>query len=211
MTEIQVYVKFRAEFQDSGRGKTMFAIIKSGGKQYRVKEGDVIDVEKLPAGAGQKFHFSQVLLIADDKETLIGMPFIEKALVGAEVIENFKDGKVIVFKKKRRKQYRRTHGHRQRLTRVRIKQIIPDVTALAAEEIVAAEKKLVEVAAPEKEKARTMAPRREEKIQLPAKKKAARPKKAETAAAAAKPEKEKKAAKAKKKASARASEKKKAK
>jgi large subunit ribosomal protein L21 len=189
---MEVYVKFRAEFQDSQRGKTMLAIIKSGGKQYRVQEGDVIEVEKLPAGAGQKFHFSQVLLIADDKDTLIGMPFVEKALVKAEVIENFKDSKVIVFKKKRRKQFRRTRGHRQQLTRVKIEKIVPDVTALAAEEIVAAEKKPAGVAAP-------------------AKKKAARPKKVETAAAAAKPEKEKKAAKSKKKAPARVSEKKKTK
>jgi len=185
-------------FKILDRGKTMFAIIKSGGKQYRVQEGDILDVEKLPAGAGQKFHFSQVLLIADDKETLIGMPFIEKALVRAEVIENFKDGKVIVFKKKRRKQFRRTRGHRQQLTRVRVEKIIPDVTALAAEEIVAAEKRPAEVAAPEKKEARTIAPRPEEKIQAPAKKKAARPKKAGVTAAAAKPEKEKKAAKKKK-------------
>jgi len=185
-------------FKILDRGKTMFAIIRSGGKQYRVQEGDILDVEKLPAGAGQKFHFSQVLLIADDKETLIGMPFIEKALVRAEVIENFKDGKVIVFKKKRRKQFRRTRGHRQQLTRVRVEKIIPDVTVLPVEEVVAAEKRPAEVAAPEKKEARTIAPRPEEKIQAPAKEKAARPKKAGVTAAAAKPEKEKKAAKKKK-------------
>ncbi len=177
----------------------MFAIIKSGGKQYRVQQGDVIDVEKLPAGAGEKFHFSQVLLIADDKETLIGMPFVEKALVRAEVIEDFKGGKVIVFKKKRRKQFRRTRGHRQRLTRVRVEKIIPDVAALTAEEIVAVEKMLAGVAAPGRKETRTMPPRAEEKVQVPPKKKAARPKKQEAARAVAKPEKEKKAANAKKK------------
>lgn len=189
----------------------MFAIIKSGGKQYRVQQGDVIDVEKLPAEAGQKFHFSQVLLIAGDKDTLIGMPFIDNALVMAEVIENFKDGKVIVFKKKRRKQFRRTHGHRQQLTRVRIESIIPDVTALAAEEIVAAEKKPAGVAAAEKEEAKTMAPLPEEKVEAAARKKAARPKKAETPGPGAKPEKEKKTAKAKKKGPVRVSGEKKAK
>jgi len=185
-------------FKILDRGKTMFAIIKSGGKQYRVNEGDLIDVQKLPAGAGQKFNFSQVLLIADGKDTLIGMPFIEKALVRAEVIENFKDEKVIVFKKKRRKQFKRTRGHRQQLTRVRIEKIIPDVTVIPTEEILAPEKKPAEVAAPEKEKARAAAPRREEKIKAPGKKKAARPKKGKAAGAAAKPAKEKKAVKKKK-------------
>ncbi len=123
----------------------MFAIIKTGGKQYRVQEGDVLDVEKLPAEANQKFHFSQVLLIDSGEETIIGTPFIERALVRAEVVENFKDEKVMVFKKKRRKQYRRTRGHRQNLTRVRIERIIPDSTAVPAEEIVGAEKKAEEI------------------------------------------------------------------
>lgn len=117
----------------------MFAIIKTGGKQYRVQEGDLLEVEKLPAEPGQKFHFSQVLLIGSDEETLIGTPLVEKALVRAEVIENFKDEKVIIFKKKRRKQYRRTRGHRQELTRVKIEKIIPDATAVPAEEVVGAE------------------------------------------------------------------------
>ncbi len=117
----------------------MFAIIKTGGKQYRVQEGDILDVEKLPAEPHQKFHFSQVLLIGSDEETLIGTPLVEKALVRAEVIENFKDEKIIVFKKKRRKQYRRTRGHRQELTRVKIERIIPDSTAVPAEEVVGSE------------------------------------------------------------------------
>ncbi len=170
----------------------MFAVIKSGGKQYRVREGDVIDVEKLAAGAGEKFHFSQILLIAYDKNVLIGMPFLEKALVRAEVIRDFKDEKVVVFKKKRRKQFKRTRGHRQRLTRVRIEKIIPDVTGLPAEELKAAEMRPAEVAGLEK-------------------KRAIRPKKTEAPTVAAKPEKEKKAAKAEKATPARAAEKKKAK
>lgn len=124
----------------------MFAIIKTGGKQYRVQEGDILDVEKLPAAAREKFHFSQVLLVGSEEETVIGTPLVEKALVRAEVIENFKDEKVIVFKKKRRKQYRRTRGHRQELTRVKIEKIIPDSTAISAEEVVGVEAKVEEVA-----------------------------------------------------------------
>jgi large subunit ribosomal protein L21 len=112
----------------------MFAIIKTGGKQYRVQQGDVLSVERLPAGPKKKVLFDQVLLIAGDKETLIGTPFLEKAAVRAEIIEDFKDEKVIVFKKKRRKQYRRTRGHRQPLTRVKILNIAADAASLPPEE-----------------------------------------------------------------------------
>lgn len=112
----------------------MFAIIKTGGKQYRIQAGDILSVEKIPAEPGQKVLFNQVLLIADDNETLIGTPYLEKAAVRAEVLESFKDDKVIVFKKKRRKQFRRTRGHRQELTRLRVDLIAPDVSALPAEE-----------------------------------------------------------------------------
>ncbi len=165
----------------------MFAIIKTGGKQYRVQEGDLLDVEKLAAEVKQKFHFGQVLLIDSGKETIIGTPFIEKALVRAEVIENFKDEKVIVFKKKRRKQYRRTRGHRQNLTRVKIERIIPDSSALSAEEIAGAEKKAEEVPkkervekevpAPEKAAAASVKPKKREPRPKP-KGKPAKPKKA---------------------------------
>jgi large subunit ribosomal protein L21 len=175
----------------------MFAIIKTGGKQYRVQEGDLLDVEKLPAEVKQKFHFGQVLLIDSGKETIIGTPFIEKALVRAEVIENFKDEKVIVFKKKRRKQYRRTRGHRQNLTRVKIERIIPDSSALPVEEIAGAEKKAEEV--PKKERV-------EKEVPAPEKKAAAvsvKPKKRETRPKPkGKPVKPKKAAAPRKKATA---------
>ena len=108
----------------------MFAVIKTGGKQYVVKEGDVLSVEKLSAEAGQKLFFDQVLLIEDGEQTLIGTPLLEKAVVKAEVVKNFKDDKILVFKKKRRKQYRRTRGHRQPLTEVRIEKIYADKTAV---------------------------------------------------------------------------------
>lgn len=105
----------------------MFAVIKTGGKQYKVQTGDVLQVEKLDVKEGQKISFDQVLLIDDEERTLIGTPYLENAQVRAEVLENFKDKKVIVFKKKKRKQYRKKTGHRQELTRVRIEEIIPDL------------------------------------------------------------------------------------
>ncbi len=188
----------------------MFAIIKTGGKQYRVQEGDILDVEKLPAEPTQRFYFSQVLLIADEKETLIGTPFVEKALVQAEILENFKDKKVIVFKKKRRKQYRRTRGHRQQLTRVKIDRIIPDVSVLAPEEIATIEKKRAEEVAPAaiEEKAAPPVPAAKEKPKV-AEKKPAKLAKRPTEAAAARAKKEKPAVKEKKPAPAKTTKEKK--
>lgn len=104
----------------------MYAVIKTGGKQYRVKEGDVLAVEKLPVESGHPCDFDHVLLIELADKVLLGTPFISGAVVRATAIENFKDEKVLVFKKKRKKQYRRTKGHRQLLTRVRIDEIVPD-------------------------------------------------------------------------------------
>ena len=178
----------------------MFAIIKTGGKQYKVQVGDVLKVERLPAGAGKTALFDQVLLIGDDKETLIGTPIIEKAVVRAAVIEDFKDKKVIVFKKKRRKQYRRTRGHRQELTRVKILNIVSDAALLPPEETIEPESK------PQ------VAPIRAEKVEVaaapkPTKKEA----KAKEKAAAAESEKGEKPAKSKKEAPAKPSPKKKAK
>lgn len=124
----------------------MFAVIRTGGKQYRVQEGDVLDIERLEVEASQKVVFEEVLLIEDDKKTLIGTPFIENAAVRAEVLENFKDKKVLVFKKKRRKQYRRTKGHRQQLSRVRIEQIIPSFEVKAKKEALPKAKPKEEIA-----------------------------------------------------------------
>jgi large subunit ribosomal protein L21 len=118
----------------------MFAVIKTGGKQFRVKEGDILDVEKLDFEEGKKVTFDNVLLIEDDKNTLIGTPVVEKAQVVGEVVENFKDKKVLVFKKKRRKQYRKTAGHRQILTRVKIEKILTGLETPAKKK--PAEKKL---------------------------------------------------------------------
>ena len=113
----------------------MFAVIKTGGKQYRVQEGDVLQIEKLEAEKSQKILFDTVLLIEDEEKTLIGTPFIQNAAVKAELIEIIKDNKVIIFKKKRRKQYRRKRGHRQELSQVRITEIIPDLRLATEKEI----------------------------------------------------------------------------
>lgn len=111
--------------------REMFAVIRTGGKQYRVQEGDVLHIEKLDAEEGKKIFFDEVLLIEDGQNILIGTPLVNKARVKAEVIEHFKDNKVIIFKKKRRKQYKKKKGHRQPLTAVKIEEIISDIKAVA--------------------------------------------------------------------------------
>ncbi|HRD02821.1 MAG TPA: 50S ribosomal protein L21 [Candidatus Saccharicenans sp.] len=112
----------------------MFAVIKTGGKQYRVKEGDVLSIEKLEALPGAVVTFDQVLLIEDEGRILVGNPYVEKATVTGEVIETYKDDKITVFKKKRRKGYRRTKGHRQLLTKVKIAVIYPEGSGMTAAE-----------------------------------------------------------------------------
>lgn len=100
-----------------------YAIIKTGGKQYRVAEGDVIEVEKLDTEAGQEQIFQDVLLIANGDKLNIGSPTVAGAQVTAEVVDQFKGEKVIAFKFKRRKGYHRTVGHRRQMTRLKIKSI----------------------------------------------------------------------------------------
>jgi len=113
----------------------MYAVILTGGKQYRVKEGDVLSIEKLGLEPGRKAQFDRVLLIEDGETIQVGMPILDNAMVLGLVLENFKDEKVLVFKKKRRKQYRRTRGHRQSLTKVRITRISPDRTLITAADL----------------------------------------------------------------------------
>jgi len=124
----------------------MYAVILTGGKQYRVKEGDVFSVEKIGLAPGRKAHFDRVLLIEDGEAIQVGTPYLDNAMVLGLVLENFRDEKVIVFKKKRRKQYRRTHGHRQALTKVRITRIAPDRSLITAADL--AEEKLAPVEKP---------------------------------------------------------------
>ena len=105
----------------------MYAVVKTGGKQYRVANGDVIAVEKLTGDPGSKISLAPVLMVNDDKSSTVGTPVVEGAAVSAEIIEQTRGDKIIVFKKKRRKGYRRTIGHRQDLTVLRI----TDVTGKA--------------------------------------------------------------------------------
>jgi large subunit ribosomal protein L21 len=100
-----------------------YAIIKTGGRQYRVAEGDTIDIDLLDVEAGKTATFGDVLMYADGKDLTHGNPLISGARVTAEVVEQRKDKKVIAFKFKRRKGYHRTVGHRRKLTRVKIKSI----------------------------------------------------------------------------------------
>lgn len=103
----------------------MFAILETGSKQYKVEEGDVLEVELLDKdkiSASNTLNFDQVLLVKDT-DLHIGQPFVADACVQAKVLEEFKDDKVIVFKKKSKKQYRRTRGHRQKLHRIQIEKI----------------------------------------------------------------------------------------
>jgi large subunit ribosomal protein L21 len=100
-----------------------FAIIKTGGRQFRVAEGDMIDVDLLDVDPGKTATFDEVLMFADGKNVTHGNPLISGAKVTAEVLEQRKDKKVIAFKYKRRKGYHRTVGHRRKLTRVKIKSI----------------------------------------------------------------------------------------
>jgi len=100
-----------------------YAIIKTGGRQYRVAEGDTIDVDLVDVEAGKTATFADVLMFADGKNLTHGDPLISGAKVTAEVVEQRKDKKVIAFKFRRRKGYHRTVGHRRKLTRVKIKSI----------------------------------------------------------------------------------------
>ncbi len=98
----------------------MFAVIKTGGKQYRVTAGDVIKVERLEAEAGSTVSLDQVLMVGEGAEATVGAPLVGGASVSAEVVAQDRGPKIIVFKKRRRQNYRRKNGHRQDLTVLRI-------------------------------------------------------------------------------------------
>ncbi|NCC14729.1 MAG: 50S ribosomal protein L21 [Clostridia bacterium] len=101
----------------------MYAIIETGGKQYKVAEGDVITVEKLGVEAGQEFTFEKVLVLAKDGDVKVGAPYVEGAAVTASVIGDGKDKKVIIYKYKSKKGFHKKKGHRQPFTKLQIKSI----------------------------------------------------------------------------------------
>ena len=103
----------------------MFAVIKTGGKQYRVAADDILEVEKIAGNPGDVVEFAEVLVVGGDSP-LLGTPTIAGAIVAGEVLEHGRGPKVIAFKKRRRKNSRRKRGHRQEFTRVRITEILTD-------------------------------------------------------------------------------------
>ena len=98
----------------------MYAVIKSGGKQYRVSPGDVIQVEKLETPEGQNVDLDQVLMVSDDQGVRVGNPMLSGATVTAKVKSHGRGDKILVFKMRRRKHYRKTTGHRQSYTEIEI-------------------------------------------------------------------------------------------
>ncbi len=165
----------------------MFAVIKTGAKQYKVAVGDVIKVEKLDGEAGSSVSLDNVLMVGDDKGVKVGTPAVSGTVVTAEILEQARAAKIIVFKKKRRQNYRRKAGHRQEQTVLRItdigkgtaeKKAAPKKVAAKAEEKKEAPKK----AAPKKAAVKKPAAKADTKADT----KKAAPKKAAPKKAAAK-------------------------
>jgi large subunit ribosomal protein L21 len=123
----------------------MFAVIRTGGKQYKVAKNDVIRVERLPGESGEIIELSEVLMVGEGGAVNVGTPLVAGACVGAAVIDQIKGDKVIIFKKRRRHNSRRKNGHRQELTVLRVTEILtdgkkPDKSLAQAATVEAAEK-----------------------------------------------------------------------
>ena len=101
----------------------MYAVIKTGGKQHKVSEGDVIAIEKVSGGKGETVIFDEVLMVSRGEDIKVGTPFLEGVSVSGEIIDQTKAKKINVFKMKRRKGFKKKTGHRQKLTRMKIKEI----------------------------------------------------------------------------------------
>ncbi len=126
----RVYFSYKAHLAlpdkarlDRGGKNTMYAVIETGGKQYRVQEGDVVTIEKLNVEAGEKIAFDKVLVLAEEGDLKVGAPYVEGAVVSGEVVENGKAKKVIIYKYKSKKDYRKKQGHRQPYTMVKIESL----------------------------------------------------------------------------------------
>lgn len=101
----------------------MYAVVRTGGKQYRLGVGDSVKVEKLPDEIGNIVELSQILMVSDGSEVKVGTPLVAGASVKAEIVGHGRDKKIRVFKMKRRKKYRRTQGHRQAFTQLKVTEI----------------------------------------------------------------------------------------
>ena len=102
----------------------MYAVIKTGSKQHKVSEGEVLSVEKLTAEKGTEVVFNEVLMVSGDNGVVVGKPFVEGAKVIGQVLEQTKGPKLLVFKKKRRTGYQKCNGHRQYLTQILVEEIV---------------------------------------------------------------------------------------
>ena len=142
----------------------MYAVVNSGGKQYKVQQGQILRVEKIPGDVGNSVTFDRVLMFSDGENVSIGQPVLEDIAVEGHIVEQGKAKKIIVFKYKRRKRYRRKKGHRQDFTAV----LIDGIKAKAQkssekkdESIAEAKEPATRKTAPEKEEAKKAAPNKE--------------------------------------------------
>ncbi|MFQ5543427.1 MAG: 50S ribosomal protein L21 [Nitrospiria bacterium] len=106
----------------------MYAVLESGGKQYRVKPGDIVHLEKCDVNVGDEMTFSSILFFQDEEGGTIAPEVLKEVSVKAKVLRQARAKKIIVFKKKRRKNYRRTQGHRQSFTRIQISEIVKEIS-----------------------------------------------------------------------------------
>jgi large subunit ribosomal protein L21 len=104
----------------------MFAVIRTGGKQYRVAESDLIEIEKHPGAAGDAVAFGEVLMVGTDAGVTVGSPLVAGASVAGEIVDQRRSATILVFKKRRRQNSKRSRGHRQHLTLVRVTEILTD-------------------------------------------------------------------------------------
>lgn len=162
----------------------MYAVIRTGGKQYKVAPQEVLQIEKIEGAAGDAVRFADVLMVAGEGEPAVGSPLVAGAAVAAEVVEQGRGPKVLIFKKKRRQNYRRKKGHRQELTTVRILEILTDGRAPAAKEgKPAAEGEAAQEAKPAKARTKKTAPAEAESAPAAKQAEQAEPKAEESAAA----------------------------
>jgi large subunit ribosomal protein L21 len=166
----------------------MFAVIRTGGKQYRVAPNDVIEIEKIAGKPGDIIELAEVILLGGDGGPKTGSPTIAGALVAAEVIEQTRSDKITVFKKKRRANYRRKKGHRQELTALRIIEILTDGKKPSKQAAKPEPKKAEKKPAPEAAAAEAK-PAAKKAATKPARKPAAKAAKTATKKPAAKPKK----------------------
>ena len=154
----------------------MFAVFQTGGKQYKVAEDQLLAVERLQGEAGDSVAFESVLMVGEGDKTTVGAPFVAGATVAAEIVEQGRGPKIIVFKKRRRKNSRRRNGHRQDLTLLRVTEILTDGKKPSAKPAAKKANPAAKKAAPEKENAA--------EAEKPKKAAKSEPKKAEPKAAA---------------------------